>query len=80
MLVTASTTPAFNAALSIAGGLVVEQGGYLSHAAVTARELGLPAVIGAAGAVAAIPHGGLVSVDPDIGLVRRLDTTAVPYD
>ena len=80
VLVTASTTPAFNAALSIAGGLVVEQGGYLSHAAVTARELGLPAVIGAAGAVAAIPHGGLVSVDPDIGLVRRLDTTAVPYD
>jgi pyruvate,water dikinase len=78
VLVTASTTPAFNAALSIAGGLVVEQGGYLSHAAVTARELGLPAVIGAAGAVAAIPSGSLVCVDPDIGLVRRLDAPAVP--
>lgn len=79
VLVTPSTTPAFNAALSIAGGLVVEQGGYLSHAAVTARELGLPAVIGAAGAVAAIPHGSVVCVDPDIGLVRKLDGTAVPH-
>lgn len=78
VLVTPSTNPAFSYALSIAGGLVVEEGGYLSHAAITARELGLPAVIGAAGAVAAIPHGSLVTVDPDIGLVRRLDTTAIP--
>lgn len=78
VLVTPSTTPAFSAALSIAGALVVEQGGYLSHAAVTARELGLPAVIGATGAVSAIPNGSLVCVDPELGLVRKLDATAVP--
>ena len=72
VLVARSTTPAFNSALSIAGGLVVEEGGYLSHAAVTARELGLPAVIGAAGALSALPDGELVCVEPDLGIVRRL--------
>jgi pyruvate,water dikinase len=76
ILVTRSTTPAFNAALSIAGGLVVEEGGYISHAAVMARELGLPAVIGAAGAVAAIPDGAIVEVDPANGLVRQLDAAS----
>ena len=77
ILVTASTTPAFNASLSIAGGLVVDQGGYLSHAAVTARELGLPAVIGASGATTRIPDGSVVEVDPARGLARVLDTAAL---
>jgi phosphohistidine swiveling domain-containing protein len=78
VLVTRSTTPAFNAALSIAGGLVVEEGGYLSHAAVTARELGLPAVIGATGALSALPDGELVCLEPDLGIVRRLNRAQVP--
>jgi pyruvate,water dikinase len=72
VLVALGTTPAFNMALSIAGAVVVEEGGLLSHAAVIARELGLPAVIGAAGAMAAIPDGALVEVDPVAGRVRIL--------
>ncbi len=70
VLVAAGTTPAFNLALSIAGALVVEEGGLLSHAAVIARELGLPAVIGAAGCMDQIPDGALVEVDAERGLVR----------
>lgn len=76
ILVTRSTTPAFNGALSIAGGLVVEEGGYLSHAAVIARELGLTAIIGASGAVAALPDGGMVELDPELGLARHLDAAS----
>jgi phosphohistidine swiveling domain-containing protein len=72
VLVALGTTPAFNMALSIAGAVVVEEGGLLSHAAVIARELGLPAVIGAAGAMEAIPDGALVEVDPVAGRVRVL--------
>ena len=79
ILITSCTNPSLNYALSIAGGLVVEQGGYLSHAAVSARELGLPAVIGAAGAVAAVPDGSLVTIDADIGLVRRIDASATRH-
>lgn len=72
VLVAMGTTPAYNMALSIAGAVVVEEGGLLSHAAVIARELGLPAVIGAAGAMAAIADGALVEVDPRAGRVLVL--------
>ncbi|MEO7428496.1 MAG: PEP-utilizing enzyme, partial [Acidimicrobiales bacterium] len=72
VLVAFGTTPAFNMALSIAGAVVVEEGGLLSHAAVIARELGLTALIGASGAMAGIPDGALVEVDPVAGRVRVL--------
>lgn len=72
VLVAFGTTPAYNMALSIVGAVVVEEGGLLSHAAVIARELGLPAVIGAAGAMDDIPDGALVEVDPVAGRVRVL--------
>lgn len=72
VLVATGTTPAFNLVLSLAGAVVVEEGGLLSHAAVIARELGLSAVIGAGGAMSAIPDGALVEVDPVAGRVRVL--------
>ncbi len=72
VLVATGTTPAYNLALSLAAAVVVEEGGLLSHAAVIARELGLTAVIGAAGAMAAVPDGALVEVDPVAGRVRVL--------
>ena len=76
VLVAFGTTPAYNMALSIAGAVVVEEGGLLSHAAVIARELGLPAVIGAAGAMRDIPDGAFVEVDPLAGCVRVLTRTS----
>ncbi len=74
VLVAMGTTPAYNLALSLAGAVVVEEGGLLSHAAVIARELGVSAVIGAGGAMRAIPDGALVEVDPREGSVRVLGT------
>jgi phosphohistidine swiveling domain-containing protein len=73
VLVTTMTTTAYNAVLTVCGALVVEEAGPLSHAGVMARELGLPAVLGATGAVAAIPDGALVEVDPVRGSVRVLE-------
>ena len=72
VLVTTLTTPAFNTVLAICGGLVVEDAGILSHAAVMARELGLSAVLGASGATRAIPDGATVTVDPGSGRVSVL--------
>jgi pyruvate,water dikinase len=63
------TAPTYNAVLGMAGAIVTEQGGLLCHAAVIARELGLPAVIGAQGAMD-IPDGAPVEVDPSAGRVR----------
>lgn len=69
VLVVPFTTPAYNAVLPIAGALVVEEGGLLSHAALVARELGIPAVIGAAGATRLVEDGATVTVDPVAGRV-----------
>jgi pyruvate,water dikinase len=69
VLVVPFTTPAYNAVLPIVGALVVEEGGLLSHAALVARELGIPAVIGAAGATRLVEDGATVEVDPVAGRV-----------
>ncbi|MBL4847384.1 MAG: hypothetical protein JKY65_17840 [Planctomycetes bacterium] len=57
-------TPLFH----LAGGIVAEVGGVLSHGAIVAREYGIPAVFGAGGA-SAIQDGALIRVDGDLGLV-----------
>jgi len=49
---------------------VTERGGLLSHAAVIAREYGIPAVLGVRGATEHIRTGDLVSVDGTQGTVR----------
>ncbi|HSJ92177.1 MAG TPA: PEP-utilizing enzyme [Ilumatobacter sp.] len=77
VLVVRATSPAFNAVLTIAGAVVTSSGGAMSHAAVLARELGIPAVVGAAGALD-IPDGATVEVDPVAGRVAVVDATVEP--
>jgi pyruvate,water dikinase len=72
ILLVAGTTPAYNLVLSLAGGIVTAEGGPMSHAAVIARELGIPAVIGVKGALTDIPDGTWVELDPVAGEVRLL--------
>jgi pyruvate,water dikinase len=72
VLVVPFTTPAYNAVLAVAGAIVCEEGGPMAHAAVMARELGIPAVVGALDALAEIPNGARVEVDPTIGRVTVL--------
>lgn len=69
VLVAPWTAPTFNPLFSVAGAVVVREGGPLCHAAVMARELGIPAVIGCKGAMDAIGDGDLVEVDPIVGRV-----------
>lgn len=72
VLVVPCTTPAFNMVLTMAGAVVTAEGGALSHAAVLARELGIPAVVGAPRALLDIPDGAAVEVDPVAAVVRVL--------
>lgn len=72
VIVARYTAPTYNAVLAMAGAIVTEEGGLLCHAAVIARELGLPAVIGAVDAMDRIPDGASVEVDPIRGRVRVL--------
>ena len=72
ILVTAGTCPAWNTLLAHAGGVVTEEGGPLSHAAVIAREIGLPALIGTAGATSLLADGSQIELDPLAGTVRTV--------
>lgn len=69
VLVTATMTPAFNAVLPLVGAIVTDRGGLLSHAAIVAREYGIPAVVGTAEATTVVPDGATVSVDGTAGTV-----------
>ena len=69
VLVVKSTAPAYNVLLPILGAVVTARGGVLSHAAVVAREYGLPAVVGCGEAMTAIADGARVRVDGDEGAV-----------
>ena len=55
-----------------AAGLIVESGGTLGHVAAQARERGIPALVGAAGATTAIEDGDLLLLDADAGYVLKL--------
>lgn len=69
VLVTESTTEAFNILLPLLGGIVTDSGGLLSHAAIVAREYGIPGVVGTRDATQRIPDGTIVRVDGDAGEV-----------
>jgi pyruvate,water dikinase len=72
VIVCPSSNPSWIPVFSIAGGLVTNTGGVLSHAAVVARELGLPAVVGVADATAHIADGRLIEIDGGRGIVSML--------
>ena len=70
ILVAPSTDPGWTPLFLTAGGLVMEMGGANSHGAVVAREYGIPAVVGVAGATREIATGMRVTVDGAAGVVR----------
>ncbi|HUP84214.1 MAG TPA: PEP-utilizing enzyme [Acidimicrobiales bacterium] len=69
VIVTITTTEAFNLAMACAAAVVTDHGGLLGHAAITAREFGIPAVVGTQRATSMIAEGTLVTVDGTNGEV-----------
>lgn len=72
VLVTVSTSEAFNILLPLLGALVTDSGGLLSHSAIVAREYGIPGVVGTREATERIADGTRVRVDGDSGEVTVL--------
>jgi pyruvate,water dikinase len=72
VLVTVSTTEAFNILLPLLGGIVTDSGGLLSHSAIVAREYGIPGVVGTREATVRIRDGARVRVDGAAGEVAVL--------
>jgi pyruvate,water dikinase len=69
ILVAPFTTPVWTPLFAVAGGLVTDTGGILSHGAIVAREYGIPAVMGVVGASSRVVDGSLITVDGAKGLV-----------
>jgi phosphoenolpyruvate synthase/pyruvate phosphate dikinase len=72
VLVTRMTSPYFNVVLPLLGAIVTDRGGQLSHAAIVAREYGIPGIVGTREATLKIPDGARVQVDGTSGEVRLL--------
>ncbi|MBM4431727.1 MAG: hypothetical protein FJ026_15495, partial [Chloroflexi bacterium] len=71
ILVTRSVDPGWTPIFALLSALVVEYGGQLSHAAVVAREYGLPMVAGVTGATRLLHNGDQVVVDGLNGIVAK---------
>ena len=69
ILIAPITDPAWTPLFLAAAGVVVDVGAQMSHAAIVARELGIPAVVSATGASQTIPNGATVTVDGTAGTV-----------
>ncbi|NIP98300.1 MAG: pyruvate, water dikinase [Akkermansiaceae bacterium] len=67
-----STDPSWTPLFLTAGAIVLEEGGPLSHAAIVAREFGVPAVLNVADAMAVIADGEELIVDGTQGEVLRV--------
>ncbi len=69
VIVAASTDPSWTSLLALGSALVLEMGGLLSHGAIVARELGIPAVVNVAQATRLLANGDQVVVDGRAGTV-----------
>ena len=69
VLVCPTASPSWTILFAVAGGLVTDGGGPLSHAAIVAREHGLPAVVGTVHATSQLRDGQVVTVDGTTGSI-----------
>lgn len=72
VLVSKLTTPDFVPAMEMASAIVTDLGGITSHAAIVARELKKPCIIGTRNATQILKDGDLVEVDTNNGVVKIL--------
>jgi pyruvate,water dikinase len=80
VLVTTATSPDWEPVMKIAAAIVTERGGRTCHAAIVARELGVPAVVGASGVIKALKSGASVTVSCAEGETGHVYRGAVPFE
>jgi len=73
ILVTTNSQPSMAQIMSMAGAFITDIGGITSHAAIMAREMRKPCVIGTGNATKMLQDGDLVEVDADNGIVKIVE-------
>jgi pyruvate,water dikinase len=79
VLVADTTTPDWEPVMKTAAAIVTNRGGRTCHAAIVARELGIPAVVGAEGATEQLAVGQVVTVSCAEGAVGKVYDGALPF-
>lgn len=69
ILVTTMTNPDMVVSMQKAAGIVTDEGGVTSHAAIVSREMGIPAVVGTGNATSVLHDGEVITVDGNTGKV-----------
>lgn len=72
ILVTTMTTPIWTSLFMNVAGIITDNGGMLSHAAIVAREMGIPAVVGTGQASKVLRDGQLVELNGTTGQIKIL--------
>ena len=80
VLVTDMTDPNWEPVMKIASAIVTNRGGRTCHAAIIARELGIPAVVGCGDATARLAQSGPVTVSCAEGDTGNVYAGAVPFE
>ncbi|HEY4524174.1 MAG TPA: phosphoenolpyruvate synthase [Candidatus Paceibacterota bacterium] len=80
ILVTEITDPDWEPIMKEAAAIITEKGGRTSHAAIVSRELGIAAIVGAAGALKKIKTGEVITVDTSSGDVGKIYAGALKFD
>jgi pyruvate,water dikinase len=80
ILVTEITDPDWEPVMKTAGGIVTDRGGRTSHAAIVARELGVPAIVGAIDATTTLVDGSQVTLSCAEGETGRIYAGTVPFE
>ncbi len=78
ILVAERTDPGWILLFAGAAGVVVERGSVLSHSAIVARELGIPAVVSVAGLTSWLKTGEMIEVNGTSGVITRITEDAQP--
>ncbi len=72
VLVTAMTAPDYISAIRKAAAIVTDTGGVTCHAAIVARELGVPCIVGVRSATSMLRNGDRVEINTDQGTIKKL--------
>jgi phosphoenolpyruvate synthase/pyruvate phosphate dikinase len=73
ILVVKSSSPAWTVGMLRASAIISEFGGIISHAAIVAREIGIPCIVSVEHATSLLLNGMLVHVDGETGLIYEVE-------
>jgi len=72
ILIAKHTDPGWTTLIGLSKGMIIEQGGILSHAAIVSRELGIPTIIGVENAVEFFQDNQIIEIDGNTGKIEIL--------